>query len=312
MADSPAVRFAHLTDIHIRAEGHSWGSLGRAAVDVFEKVIERFNQDAALDFVLITGDVFDEATEPEVTLFVETIAQLEKPWHYVPGNHDGFISPRVPDALPAEEVVRRIDPRMADEPFANHSQWTREIAPGLHLIGLDSRLPDDWLGEINPGQLSWLEAQLDALRDDLVLIAVHHPLDKMGPHNDREWWEDFILQNGSEVEALLDRHPNVKLVLSGHHHVHQLRQRGPRLHINTAPLSGYPCVYRLVTVTPQGQQDAHIQIETVAAAEGELRELAHRLLLESDTAWKYNPDDLDQWVTFCSGSPDDQSYEGVL
>jgi Icc protein len=306
------LHFAHLTDIHITRNHQTWGTLGELSRSLLCDTIARLNTIPDLDFVLITGDVIDQATEEEIGHFNNLLARLEKPWHFVPGNHDGFIDPAHPDALPPSEAVARLDRRFSPETAGvQQATFSREVGAGVRLIGLDTRRSEDWSGEIGPAQLEWLEAELDVSGDDCVIIALHHPLHNLSPINTREWWSNFVCNNGAEIEVLLDRHPQVKLVISGHHHVQQLKRRGGRLHVCTAALTGYPCVYRLIRVATGGG-GYHVAISTHSPADEEALKLNYDLMLEAKISTRYNPGDRTAWARFVAGKDADQSFEGML
>ncbi len=311
------ISFAHLTDIHLALNGDSWGTLGTLAERLLAETIARLNAQPDLDFVVITGDVVDEATPGEIERFNALIAGLEKPWHFVPGNHDGFRAPNHPDTLGPEEVIPRIDPRLADPPpYPQRVAWSRAVAEGVRLIGLDSRLPGTWNGRIDPEQVAWLRGELDAHRDALVILAVHHPLHNLIARNREPYWSNFICDNGAEVDSLLDAYPNVRMVLSGHHHANQIRRRGNRLHVNTAALTGYPCSYRLIWLAPGENSPAggrwHVQIETRSPADEGTRKLAYDLMLSSEVAYRYNSDDPSAWAEVVAGREEDQAFDGWL
>ncbi len=286
--------------------------MGELPERLLVETIARLNAIPDLDFVLITGDVVDGSTEAEIDHFNDLLARLEKPWHFVPGNHDGFIDPDHPDALPPAEAVARIDRRFAPETAGiQQAYFSREVGAGVRLIGLDTRRSEDWSGEIGPAQFEWLESELDASVDDCVIIAPHHPLYNLSPINAHGWWANFICNNGAEVEALLDRYPQVKLVISGHHHAQQLRRRGGRLHVCTAALTGYPCVYRLIRVSA-ADDGCHVAISTYSPADEEALKISYDLMLEAEISPRFNPDDRMAWARFVAGKDADQSFEGVL
>jgi len=90
-----------------------------------------------------------------------------------------------------------------------------------------------------------------------------------------------------------------------------MRRRGPRLHIHTAALTGYPCAYRMVELKRyRGKVHARVQTHTVADAETLV--LAEAQLAASDIAERYDPVDPSRWVAFCAGRPEDQSFSGIL
>ncbi len=306
-----SVRFAHITDIHL-SEQDTWGTLGGRAGDIFRENVRYFNELESLDFVLITGDILNNATATEVKAARDILQTLKKPWHFVPGNHDGFIDPNLPDAYAPHEGLPLFDPRLANpEPHVQYACWNRVIKPGVRLIGLDSRVADGWAGAISAVQIAWLDAELSACPDDLVIMAVHHPLHVLGPHNSIPPFEKFIVANGDEVEAVLDRHPQVRLVLAGHHHIQKLDRRANRLHINTAALTGYPCLYRLIEMgsVDEGWQ---VRVDTFAAAEPDVVEEARQVALRSNLMQQHMPGGSESWVELCEGTSIDQGFEGLL
>jgi predicted phosphodiesterase len=308
-----SVHFAHLTDIHISERHQSFSTVSTLAAELFAEAVRLLNGIDDLDFVMITGDVLDTASRAEVEQYRDIVADLHKPWYFIPGNHDGFIDANFPDAMLPEEAVTLIDPRMADPtPYAQHAWWSRMIHPGVLLIGLDSRLADDWSGEVSPPQMEWLARELEDHKDDLVILTVHHPLHALGEHNFRGRFVKFICTNGEEVEALLDRYPNVKMVISGHHHAnHMSFAKNGRLHVCTTALSGYQCVFRTIRLT---QVDAgwKISVLTHSTADPHDVEKAYKVALADMMAHEYNPDNPEAWVDFCAGRPEDLTYDGIL
>lgn len=309
---SQSVTLMHITDIHLSIREKSWGTLGALSDQLFRAAIEAANTQADLDAVIITGDVLDGAVPGEVARLNALLADLEKPWHFVPGNHDGYIDPEHPEAYAPHEALPLFDPRLADpSPAAQRAFWSRGLRPGIQLIGLDSRIADDWDGVIDQEQLAWLQSELEARKDDLVIIAVHHPLTPLIDRDTEPWWSNFILSNGAEVETVLDAYPNVKLVLAGHHHLNRIIARQERLHVNTGALGGYPCEYRVIRLEERaGRWWASIKTESPADA-GQIK-LAEDMLAESGTAARYHPDDTGKWAVMVYGSPADRAFEGWL
>ncbi len=307
-----SLHFAHMTDVHISEKGDSWSTLGGPGAELLRECFAQLNRIDDLDFVLITGDVLDLATQNEVATFVAALNTLEKPWHFIPGNHDGFIDPNFPESYRPAEAIPLIDPRMAEPlPEANQSYWSRTVAPGVQLIGLDSRIPNDWSGIIHPPQMDWLQQELDQYRYDTVLIAIHHPTHNLGPHNEREWFDKFILRNGEVLERLLNQYPAVKMVIAGHHHANQIDLCSGRMHLNTAALTGYPCVYRTVRLVGQ-EGEWRTRVESHLVGSEEIREQARQAMLDSSSANRFAPGYPEEWVNFCVGREIDQFFDGVL
>jgi 3',5'-cyclic-AMP phosphodiesterase len=312
MANS--VHFAHLTDIHISERKQSWSTVSTLAAELFTEAVRLLNQIDDLDFVMVTGDVLDTASRAEVSQFRDIIGALNKTWYFIPGNHDGFIDPNFPNALLPEQAVALIDPRMAEPtPYVQHGWWSRAIGPGVRLIGLDSRLAETWAGVVSQPQMDWLKGELDQHTNDLVILTVHHPLHALGEHNFRGRFPNFICSNGAEVEALLDHYPNVKLVLSGHHHANHISfsKGGKRLHVCTTALSGYQCIFRTIRLTPV-DSGWHISVMTHSTATPQELQKAYEVAMADNMAREYNPDNPAAWVDFCAGRPEDLTFDGVL
>ncbi len=310
------LHFAHITDIHLSEREQSWGTTAEIAPRLLRECIAHLNALADIDFVLITGDVLDIATPGEARTFLEIIDELNKPWHFLPGNHDGFIDPNHPNALKPHQAVALIDPRLAEPPpMPQRAYWSRPIAPGVQLIALDTRLADDWSGVVAQPQIDWLSEQLEAHQEDHIVVATHHPLHRLGPHNTRGRLHKFICSNGADVEKVLDRYPNVNLVVSGHHHANYLEmvERGDvkRLHMVTASLSAYPCSYRTIRLEETGE-GWRVDIQTHSTADADILQATYELASAGGIAHDFDPDDPTAWPTFCAGRREDLSFSGLL
>jgi 3',5'-cyclic-AMP phosphodiesterase len=62
--------------------------------------------------------------------------------------------------------------------------------------------------------LAWLDQQLQHCASMPTLIALHHPLFSLAT----DWLDQSRLQNPDDFFAVVDRYPQVKLVLFGHIH----------------------------------------------------------------------------------------------
>ena len=85
----------------------------------------------------------------------------------------------------------------------------------LRLITLDTCVPGASHGTLCEKRLGWLEAQLDACRNEPVVVALHHPpFTTLIGHMD----EIGLLQGADALEALIARHGNVERLICGHLH----------------------------------------------------------------------------------------------
>lgn len=121
---------------------------------------------------------------------------------------------------------------------------------GLWLIGLDTtdrRPPPPGLvcseGALTRGQLDWLDRELDLAdeRGEMVVVATHHPSDKL------------VVGLGSEVgpddfRAVLSRHTSVVLHVAGHDHRNAVSQRAGYIEIRTCATIDPPQEARLIEI----------------------------------------------------------------
>lgn len=125
-----------------------------------------------------------------------------------------------------------------DDRAAGDTWWSRPEGEHVQVIGLDTCNHTDGVdGSLGPRQRAWLEDELAACHtrwldadggwregpgpDRLVVLASHHTTWTMSNTVDDEA-DPGRRALGPEVEALLDRFPNVVLWLNGHTHMHQV------------------------------------------------------------------------------------------
>jgi 3',5'-cyclic AMP phosphodiesterase CpdA len=284
---------------------------GRAA-DFLTAIITDLNQQADLDFVLFTGDLFNTPTEPNTALFQQAIQRLHKPYYIIPGNHDRR-SLTETAGLTRREFARRFNPQYQARPSAAEAQagyWSVAVKPEVQLIGLDSIRDADWGGVIDAAQQEWLEQELAAQADRVIILAVHHPFHPLAPIDSQPDWGNFVCDNGAEMLALLDQYPQVKVVLSGHHHQTKADVLGRRLHLACPAVTIYPCAYRSLSLTRLGNGDWQVAWQTHPATD-EITTMAARERMIS--AWQevgFASDFVDLHAQLAWGSERDR--EGTL
>src|SRR5689334_2935596 len=251
------LRLAQISDIHMSRQPDDGMVFQAEAGRLLAGAITQINTLPGLDCVLVTGDLVDKGTPDELADVLAQLANLRVPWYAIPGNHDVAFRPN-PDLLTRRrffEQVAAAAPADSDayDGAAERGSWTILLKPGVRLVALDSNIPGDWSGEIDATQLAWLETTLDAASEPLVVLMVHHPLHKVfggweRPEFAGQDWNKFFCNNGAEVRALLDRYPQVRLVLTGHDHVSRIDQFKGRLHVAAPALSSYPLAFRTIHV----------------------------------------------------------------
>ena len=143
--------------------------------------------------------------------------------------------------MSASEVVARL--RATAPPPEPQTRATRlpsldhhaDVGPNLRLLVLDLARRDGGSGGlVRPDQPGWLASQLDEAANRWVVVASHQPLAGS--------------EGGDALLSLLDAHPNVIAVLSGHTHRNLIEPRAHYWLISTASLIDYPQQARALRV----------------------------------------------------------------
>ena len=134
--------------------------------------------------------------------------------------------------MPATEVVGRLRRASRVSPLDDaRLDYHADVGRALRLVVLDlARRAGGSGGLVVPGQAMWLEEQLQAAGERWVIVVSHQPIGGS--------------EGGHELLAVLDRHPKMIAVLSGHTHRNRIEPRptsaGGYWLIQTASLIDYP------------------------------------------------------------------------
>lgn len=141
---------------------------------------------------------------------------------------------------------------LADRASVPPSAFCYSVSPiaGLRLIGLDTTDLSDPRptffyeeGTLSWAQLAFLrnELELAAARDEIVVVASHHPSPALLPDRGSE-------VDGDEFRALLNEYPNVALHVAGHRHRNRVTDQGGYLEIETCSTLDLPQEGRLIEI----------------------------------------------------------------
>jgi len=202
-ASSSPVLIAQLTDTHLFADPEQdlKGIQTAASLEVVLKHLQELQPRP--HYLLLSGDLSQDETPESYDRLVDLLAPLQIPAYWLPGNHD---------ALPTMAERLQAHPLRSEKAFS---------AGGWRIVLLNSAWPGHVEGELAPAELNWLAAQLQDHSQQPALIVLHHPPLPIGS----AWMDAIALQNSAEFLALVDRHPQVKLVLFGHIHQEFEQQR---------------------------------------------------------------------------------------
>ncbi len=196
---------AQVTDTHLFAAPEQALKQIQTA-DSLQVVLKRLlNLPSRPDCLLLTGDLSQDETPESYDRLVDLLAPLEIPAYWLPGNHDSL-------------AIMQKHWRLSSWPLKPEKSF---FAGGWQILLLNSAIPGHVEGELAAAELAWLAAQLQNHPEQLTLITLHHPPLPVGS----AWMDAIALQNSAEFLALVDRYPQVKLVVFGHIHQEFARQR---------------------------------------------------------------------------------------
>ncbi|NJL20820.1 MAG: 3',5'-cyclic-AMP phosphodiesterase [Leptolyngbyaceae cyanobacterium SM1_3_5] len=203
MNTSPLV-VAQLSDTHLFADRNQT-LLGLSTARSLESVLQQIKQlQRQPDLLLLTGDLSQDETSASYERLRSLIAPLGLPTYWLAGNHDQLA------------LVQPI-PDLAIAPFSADKQF---VQGGWNFLLLNSAALNCVHGELSDATLIWLETQLEA-NSQPTLIALHHPPLPIAS----DWMDNISLKNADTLLAVIDRHPQVKVVLFGHIHQEFDQQR---------------------------------------------------------------------------------------
>lgn len=260
-------RFAIISDPHV-AVPHTIDhdptrfSVIEVGILVLEKVFSHLEQ-LDLDFLLIPGDLTQDGEHDNHSWLQQRLATLPFPAYVVPGNHD------VPTLHPTKSNIgfREFPNYYRPHGYSSGHQlyYTCEVLPGVQLIGLNSNQfngEGKQLGCLDEEQLTWLEELLPQLKDQFILVMVHHNVIEHLPEQAiHPLGKRYMLNNASLLLKMLEE-AGCQLIFTGHLHVQDIAYHNNIYEITTGSLVSYPHPYRLVEVQEKPQGNISLMINS--------------------------------------------------
>jgi 3',5'-cyclic-AMP phosphodiesterase len=293
------VKFAVISDPHIsipEQKGVTDGyKLGLKTQMLAETTVAELNKIPELKFVLVAGDLTQDAEPWNIDALRRILDGLKVPYYVTLGNHDLSRVPHEKKDQPitlSKFTVAGAFIGKSGGMVPGMTYYSHELAKDLVLVTLDSSRAqvfspeaglNDFGGKIDAGQMRWLENTLKANQKKTIIVLTHHSTvpwcegDKKN-HNSFGW---FRLDNGDEVMALLKKY-GVKTVFSGHRHISTRYQEIDGIFYVVHPaLSTYPMRYTIYEMTPKGLK---YEVKDVPVST-EIWELARKNFL-ADKWWR--------------------------
>ncbi len=283
-ADIPKFSFAHITDLHLDVKGTSTWQHREKSVPLFIDTLRQLGKLQKLKFVIFGGDQVQAGPRDRASLFVfqEWTKQLDLPYYMLLGNME--VSP-----VPGASKLSRADYLLAWRGRGvgpGRSSWSVEPVKGVRIIGWDVTVEGKPYGEAGPAAIAWLANELAASRKArLVIVVTHQLLLPTTPRDTMPEWSLWMVRNHSAVRDVLEQYPNVRLVISGHHHVSRVETVKQITYVADPAIVTYPCAFRVFTVGSDG-----IHLKNIGLDERNIVTRARELLAADPYARLYDPD----------------------
>ena len=170
------VKFVAISDPHIsipQQKGVSDGyRLGLKTQMLTEDTVAEINKINELNFVLVAGDLTQDAEPWNIDELRRILDGLKVPYYVVLGNHDLSLVPHEKKDQPvslSKYTVAGAFIGSSGGMTPGMTYYAHEVAPGLVLVGLDTTraqtfVPEaglnDFGGRVDTGQMRWLESVL--------------------------------------------------------------------------------------------------------------------------------------------------------
>lgn len=297
--------FAHITDLHLDVRGVSTWQHREKSVPLFIDALRQLGRLQQLAFIVFGGDQVHPGPHDRDSLFVfqQWTRQLDVPYYILLGNAE--VSP-----VPGASKLLKADYQLAWRGRglgAERTSWAFDPVRGVRVIGLDVTKDGVPYGEAGPDRLRWLEAELAACRDrKLVIVVTHQLLWPASPKDLTPEWSLWMVRDHQEVRSVLERFPNVRLVLSGHHHASRIETVNGITYAADPAIVSFPCAFRLISIAKDGIRLRNIGLDDRANV-GRARDL----LLHDPYARFYDPDKPENVLVFSAG-PTEQDRESLI
>ncbi|MCG9728575.1 3',5'-cyclic-AMP phosphodiesterase [Shewanella sp. Isolate13] len=216
ISETESVRIVQVTDPHLFAdpEAQLLGVNTAQSLGAVLNTISAVNYPA--HFMLATGDISQDYSNESYHSFVEAIAPVGLPCHYLPGNHD--------------------DPRI----MSLHMQGPkvfgqkRILAGNWQILMLDSTVRGRPGGHMSAEEFELIDSAIKAEPDRYILLVMHHNPILTGCN----WLDQHCMDNGEDFIESVAQYPQVKGLLWGHvHQTIDTEHAGPhgQLHLMATP-----------------------------------------------------------------------------
>lgn len=282
-AEMPKFNFAHITDLHLDVRGESNWQYREKSVPLFIDALRQLGRLPKLNFVVFGGDQIHYGPNDKESLdvFQKWTAHLNMPLYILLGNTE--VSPISGVSKLGREDYLKAWSGQGLRP--GHSSWAFDPVSGVRVIGFDVTVNGKPHGEASLDELKWLEKELKEHQSKkLIIVFTHQLLMPTTTKDTTRSWSFWMVRNSTRVRKVLDAHPNVRLVISGHHHVSKVETAGRITYVSDPAIVTYPCSFRSYSVSRDG-----IHLKNIGLDDRAVVNRAMELLVSDPYAKMYSP-----------------------
>ena len=281
--EMPKFNFAHLTDLHLDVRGQSNWQYREKSVPLFIDALRQLGRLPKLNFVVFGGDQihYGPSDKESLDVFQRWTTHLNMPLYILLGNTEvspvSGVSKLGRDDYLKAWIGKGLRP--------GHSSWAFDPVSGVRVIGFDVTVDGKPHGEASLEDLKWLEMELKENQSKkLIIVFTHQLLMPTTAKDQTRTWSFWMVKNSTRVREVLEAHPNVRLVISGHHHVSKVETTGRITYVSDPAIVTYPCSFRSFSVSREGIHLKNIGLDDKAAVNR-----AMELLVSDPYAMMYSP-----------------------
>jgi len=168
------------------------------------------------DLLVLTGDLAHDEDERTYERLWRHLGDRISRCRLIPGNHD------------QRSFLRSTFGPLVG-PGAGEFVCFAQTLDNWHVLGLDTHVPGEIHGRLEPSHLQWLRSQLLAA-DGPTVVFMHHPPISV----QSRWLEEIALREPEAFCALVGANPGVKAICTGHVH-HEFSGHVGRAVVKCAP-----------------------------------------------------------------------------
>lgn len=290
--------FVYITDVHlVNGQPDNGIKMLQESQLFLQEIIKGVNA-LKPDFVIFGGDQVETVGNNETNwnFFLDIAQAINCPWYFVLGEQD--VSGKIP-----VDKMNQFGPDFKGRGVSGSDPyWSADPVPNVHLIGLDTSKGNTNAGDMQEKQLEWLKSDLEANRGKFTMLVTHHPLLAPPPYDGGPPWDEYILENGSDVREIIGKFVDVRLVLSGHLFMNKAQLEREVFHVSCAGLNVYPCQYKYFKVSKDS-----IVMESFDVPLPKLVAKAEDALVASSLASKMNRRKPEAAAEMFKGAEEDQN-----